>query len=490
MDLFDLRARISLDTDDYELGVDKAGGAMNKLSAMSVAAGNLIADGIRAGGRALLDFGKQAIGGYAEQEQLIGGVETLFKDSSDTILKYAENAYKTAGLSSNEYMETVTSFSASLLQSLDGDTAKAAEKADLAITDMSDNANKMGTSMEMIQNAYNGFAKQNFTMLDNLKLGYGGTKEEMQRLIEHAASLKDVQAELGVTVDANSMSYSNIVDAIHVVQAEMGIMGATYEEASKTIDGSMKAAKTAWQNLVTGIASGNADIDLLLNNFIESAGTAAGNLLPAIGNVLANLGAMLEERGPELVVEGVKLLGNMAVGVIRGIPDFISKVPEVIMAFVQEFKESGPEFAQIGKDIVMGIWTGISALASWLREKVSSFVNGIVGSVKGVLGIHSPSRVFAGIGENMALGLGEGWGNEYGSVKSTITKGLEFGTASIDFASSALAKSSAGIVGSIMCSNDRETVINLTTTIDGEVLARKLYIHNEKEQLRRGTAFA
>ena len=178
-------------------------------------------------------LGKAVLDAYGNYEQLVGGVETLFGQSSDTVLQYANRAYQTAQISANDYMETVTSFSASLLQSLGGDTAKAAEYADMAIIDMADNANKMGTSMESIQYAYQGFAKQNYTMLDNLKLGYGGTKSEMERLIQDAAKLTDVQEELGVTVDANSMSFENIVAAIHVMQGSLGIAGTSAEEASK-----------------------------------------------------------------------------------------------------------------------------------------------------------------------------------------------------------------------------------------------------------------
>ena len=433
MDLFDLFAKISLDSSEY---YDKLDEASNKTHAFSNKLKSGLTTAAKVGGAALAAAGagvvamtKQAVDNFADYEQLVGGVETLFKDSSDTVMTYAQNAYKTAGLSANQYMETVTSFSASLLQSLDGDTAKAAEKADQAITDMSDNANKMGTSMDMIQNAYNGFAKQNFTMLDNLKLGYGGTKEEMQRLLKDAEELSGTKFDIS--------SYSDIVDAIHVVQTEMGITGTTAKEASSTISGSVASAKTAWQNLITGIADGNADLDVLMNNFVDSAGTAAGNLIPVVKTVLVNLGKMLEERGPEMVVEGVKLLGKLAVGIIQGIPQIVSKIPEIIVAIVEEFKESGPEFKEIGMDIVRGIWNGLSALASWLKEKVSGFVGGIVTNVKGKLGIHSPSRVFAGIGENMALGLGEGWGNEYGSVKNSITKGLDFGTANIDVNASA-----------------------------------------------------
>ena len=210
-------------------------------------------------------------------EQLAGGVETLFKDSSGTVENYANNAYKTAGLSANEYMGTVTSFSASLLQSLNGDTAKAADVANMAITDMSDNANKMGTDMSSVQTAYQGFAKQNYTMLDNLKLGYGGTKEEMQRLLDDASKLSGTEYDLS--------SLNDVYEAIHVVQEEMGITGTTAKEASETISGSTSAMKSSWTNLMTGLANDNADLGGLLDNVIDSALTVADNILPVVEQV-------------------------------------------------------------------------------------------------------------------------------------------------------------------------------------------------------------
>src|SRR5574344_1381281 len=215
MNLMDLFVKISVD-DQASSQVEAIG---SKLKSGLATAAKVGAAAVAAAGTAIVAVGKQAIEKYAEYEQLVGGVETLFKKSADTVMGYAENAYKTAGLSANEYMNTVTSFSASLLQSLGGDTKAAAEKANVAITDMSDNANKMGTSMEMIQNAYQGFSKQNYTMLDNLKLGYGGTKAEMERLLEDAEKISGVEYDIS--------SYADVVDAIHVVQTEMGITGTT-----------------------------------------------------------------------------------------------------------------------------------------------------------------------------------------------------------------------------------------------------------------------
>ena len=225
---------IIIDTKLDESGLK---GGLSKLGD-TVAKG--IGVGLAAASAAVVKLGTDAIKSYADYEQLIGGVETLFKTSADTVSQYADIAYKTAGLSANDYMETVTSFAASLLQSLGGDTEKAAAKADQAIIDMSDNANKMGTAMESIQYAYMGFAKQNYTMLDNLKLGYGGTKSEMERLLADATALSGIEYDLS--------SFADIVEAIHVIQDNLGITGTTAKEADSTIQGSIASMRSAWAN--------------------------------------------------------------------------------------------------------------------------------------------------------------------------------------------------------------------------------------------------
>lgn len=227
---------------------------------------------------------KKAFDIGADLEQQIGGVETLFAESSAIIRKYADDAYRTAGVSANEYMKNVTSFSASLLQGLGGDTAKAAEYANTAMVDMSDNANKFGTDIGAIQNAYQGFSKQNYTMLDNLKLGYGGTKEEMQRLIKDAAAVSD-------SVDAESLSFDNIVQAIHVTQEQMGIMGTTNKEASTTFSGSLGAMKASWDNFLAGLmmnGKDGVDMNTYLQPLADSIGTFVfNNLIPAVGRFVA-----------------------------------------------------------------------------------------------------------------------------------------------------------------------------------------------------------
>ena len=252
---------------------------------------------------------KAAVEGYADYEQLVGGVDTLFKDSSQKVQEYAAKAYSTAGLSANQYMETVTSFSASLLQSLGGNTKEAAEMADMAIIDMSDNANKMGTDMSMIQNAYQGFAKQNYTMLDNLKLGYGGTQEEMKRLLQDAETLKAAQGE---HVEYSITSFADVVEAIHVVQDNIGITGTTAREASTTIQGSIGAMKGAWSNLLVGIASGNQDINQLYSDLYDSCMTVADNLIPRIKTAFTGLFNLVVDKLPWLDELAI------AIGVITG----------------------------------------------------------------------------------------------------------------------------------------------------------------------------
>lgn len=486
MNLLDLFVKISVDTSE----VDKSLGD-TKEKALSFGdvlkaniAGQAIVAGVKAVAGAVKNIGEAAIQSYGEYEQLVGGVETLFKSSADTVMQYAENAYKTAGMSANEYMTTVTAFSASLLQSMGGDTDAAAEKANLAITDMSDNANKMGSSMESIQNAYSGFAKQNYTMLDNLKLGYGGTKEEMQRLLDDANALNAAQGNYtNYTID----SYADIVDAIHTVQTEMGITGTTQLEASTTIQGSIASMKAAYENFITGLGDENADMAELTTELLDSAVTVAGNILPVVERVLENIGIAVQEKGPEMIEKfvsyaidklpdiielGLQMVIALVKGLAQNLPQLVTGVLNMAATIIKTLVDSIPDIIDVGKDIVRGVWEGIKAMGSWIKEKVTGFFGGIVDGVKGVLGIHSPSRVFAGIGENMALGLGEGWDDEYGNIKRGITSGLDFGTASVGFADSGIGISSAAIVNSMGEADDGggSTTLNLMLP-DGTKLA-------------------
>lgn len=345
--------------------------------------------GIKNLASSVIDFSKRAISSYADYEQLTGGVETLFKDSAGIVGKYASNAYKTAGLSANDYMETVTSFSASLLQSLNGDTAKAAEVADMAITDMSDNANKMGTSMESIQNAYQGFAKQNYTMLDNLKLGYGGTKSEMERL------LKDAEMISGTKYDISNLN--DVYTAIHVVQGELEITGTTAKEASTTISGSINAWKGAFSNLLTGIADDNADFKSLINGFVESTMTVIKNLLPRIHTTISGMGKMIskliKELFPQLmpiIFDSISemtptILGAMGVlleTVISMTPQLLKTVVEIITELATTLGEELPTLIPI---IINALIDMVNALLDNIDLIIEAGIQLIVGLAEGLI---------------------------------------------------------------------------------------------------------
>ena len=344
--------KIKGDDSPFQKVLGKIGSAVSTAVKASAAAVGAASAGVAA-------LGTACINAYADYEQLVGGVETLFKDSADTIQTYADNAYKTAGLSANEYMETVTSFSASLLQSLGWDTEKAAAAADLAITDMADNANKMGTAMESIQDAYQGFAKQNYTMLDNLKLGYGGTKEEMQRLLADAEKLSGVKYDLS--------SYADIVEAIHVIQTEMGITGTTAKEASTTIQGSVASMKAAWANLMVGMADDTQDFDLLLSNFIESIGTVADNLLPRIGIVIEGMGKLVAGLAPEIASALPTLTNEL-------LPNLVELGVQSISALVQGIQENGDSLAAGALSIVGTLAEGIAELLPMVADTAASLV--------------------------------------------------------------------------------------------------------------------
>ena len=412
----------------------------------------------------IVDLGKEAIKSYADYEQLVGGVETLFKDSAKEVQQYASNAYKTAGLSANEYMETVTSFSASLIQSLGGDTQKAGEYANRAIIDMSDNANKMGTDMSMIQNAYQGFAKQNYTMLDNLKLGYGGTKTEMARLIEDASKMTDVQKKLGITVDSSSMSFGNIVNAISVMQNSMDIsgytteelsgklknmsltqeelkkvakdMGISYDEATKkmkdgsltvkdasillgttareasiTITGSLNAMKGAWQNLLTGIADDKADFGSLIDNFTESVMAFADNIVPrieiALNGIVQMVISMSDTLIPKVLEIGIKLIENLVTGITSNIGSLMSSVNQIITTILNSLISMLPQILTAGIQVIVSLIQGIGqqlpTLIPQIIDAVLLMVETLLDNID--LIIDAGIQLIIGLAEGLILAL-------------------------------------------------------------------------------------
>ncbi|MFA6931737.1 MAG: hypothetical protein WCT05_15540, partial [Lentisphaeria bacterium] len=457
--------------DEYGKEVKTAG--EKTLSFGDIVKANLTSEAIIAGVKAVVngikDITKAAVESYAEYEQLVGGVDTLFGDSSKKVQEYADNAYKTAGMSSNDYMETVTSFSAPLLQSLGGDTDKAAEAANQALTDMSDNANKMGSDMTSIQNAYQGFAKGNYGMLDNLKLGYGGTKEEMERLLSDAEKLS------GQKYDISSLS--DVYDAVHAVQTEMGITGTTAKEASETISGSMDTAKAAWQNFLTGLGSGE-DITGVTQNLIDSVAPVGENLLPVVGQVVESLFTALRnfivEKLPEMAQSGADAinefaksvrengispdgetmkavaevliailtsLGTLGLALLnlggsalaelgKGILNGLLEISDKVGGWIEEniidpINDKFTEFTDIGKNIVSGIWEGISGAYDWICDKITGWVDNVVKWIMKKLGINSPSTVMSDkVGKYMAQGVGVGFEDEMNGVADSMAAAI------------------------------------------------------------------
>ena len=348
-----------IDSKGAEGGLKSLGGKLGSLATGALA-------GITAATGAVALLTKASIAQYAQYEQLTGGVETLFKSSSDKVMEYADNAYKTAGMSANEYMSTITGFSASLLQGLGGDTEKAAEVGNRAVTDMSDNANKMGTGIENIQNAYQGFAKQNYTMLDNLKLGYGGTKTEMERLLTDAEKVSGIHYDIS--------NFSDVIEAIHVVQGEMGITGTTAKEAMSTIEGSLNMTKSAWSNLLIGMADDNADFDTLVDNLVESVGALGENLLPRIEIALNGVGKLISQLAPviagkipeliatilpQLVTAGINIVNSLITGIQQNLPTLANSAVQILLSITTALLNLLPQLLTIGMQTIGYLAQGI-----------------------------------------------------------------------------------------------------------------------------------
>ncbi len=411
MDVFDLFAKITLDSSEYEKGLKNAKSSASGLTGLFGKVGSAastVGKGVftvatnvakvsvaatTAGATAISALTGLAINSYADYEQLVGGVETLYKTSADKVQQYAADAYKTAGLSANEYMNTATTFAAALVSSLGGDTEQAANLANTAIGDMSDNANKMGTDMESIQNAYNGFSKQNYTMLDNLKLGYGGTKTEMERLIKDANKLN---ADQGKATNYTINSYADVVSAIHDVQNAMGITGTTAKEASTTIQGSVNATKSAWSNLVTGIADDNANFEQLISNFVDSATTAASNIIPRIEvalngaaklieslvpPIMAELPGLIETVLPQLAQSAVNIVQTLVTGISTNAAQLIDSAIQIITVLGNGIYQMLPTVAQSALQIIL---TLVSKLNENLPQMLDTAGQMLIAFVEGV----------------------------------------------------------------------------------------------------------
>ena len=360
---------------------------------------------------------KSSASAYADYEQNIGGVETLFKDNADTIVKYASEAYKTAGISANDYMQNVTSFSASLLQGLGGDTAQAAEIANEAMVDMSDNANKMGTDISSIQNAYQGFAKQNYTMLDNLKLGYGGTQAEMARLINDSGVLGD-----SIKVDektVNSVSFDKMIEAIHKVQTDLDITGTTSKEAATTVSGSLGSVKAAWANLMAGMGDKNADLKNLIKEMVSTVKTFAKNIMPVIKQALSGVTTLISELAPDIAAELPQLVSDLPPqlieagaqifqALVKGISDNIDTITQAVITAVTTIataliQNTGPlvqALATIITTIAQALPTILPDLTEAIKQQMPLILQAILDSLPAI--IECATQIIVTIAETLA----------------------------------------------------------------------------------------
>lgn len=362
MELFRLLGRIAIDNDGANNAIKgtsdlaesargKISGAFEKIGSAAAKVGKVVAVGMGAAATAIGAVAKKALDSYADYEQLAGGVETLFGKAYGTVMKDASEAFRTAGLSANEYMETVTGFSAALIQGLGGDTEKAATIANRAITDMADNANKMGSDISTIQSAYQGFAKQNYTLLDNLKLGFGGTQAEMARLINESGVLGDTIEITAETV--NTVSFDKIIEAIGVIQDRMGITGTTAKEASQTISGSISAMKSSWKNLITGLGDEEADLDGLMDNFVDSLLTASDNVLPRVQKIFRGISKAIGKLVPKISEKLPSLLKDFLPGLIEGAVALLNGLMDALPTLLDIITEQVPFIlSQIGKAVI------------------------------------------------------------------------------------------------------------------------------------------
>lgn len=398
---------------------------------------NAIKDGIVELGKATVEFGKSVVSSYADFEQLEGGVKKLFGEDYQAVMRNAQDAYKTAGMSANQYMETVTGFSASLINSLEGDTEQAARLADIAIRDMSDNANTFGTDIQSIQNAYQGFAKGQFTMLDNLKLGYGGTKTEMERLVKDAENLNSTFKAQRYSNGELALSFSDIVAAIDIVQGSMNITGTTAREASGTISGSIATMKSAVENFVTGIGSADADIDQLLGNVVDAFDDTVENILPVVERLIDYIPGIidavipiLQSKAPELINTAMDLFQALLDGFIQMLPTLTPIAVDIVVRLVNALVQNLPTIIDAGIQLILAL---INGLAQALPDLVSQ-IPVIMGHLISAIVSNLPQIIEAGVNIVKALiqGLISYAGNIPGavfdillSIKDTFAGGVQ-----------------------------------------------------------------
>ena len=364
MNLLDLAVKITCD-DQASGEVGKIGdGIKNTLGTAAKVGGAAVA----ALGTATVAIGKTALDAYSNYEQLVGGIDTLFKASSGKMQQYAANAYRTAGVSANRYMEISTSFAAALISSLGGNTEAAADMADTAITDMSDNANKMGTSLETVQEAYQSLARGNYEMLDSLKLGYGGTKEELNRLLDDAEKYAAAQGEVR---DFSIDSYADIVEAIHIVQDEMGITGTTAEEAATTIEGSINMMKGAWENWLAGLGNSDVDMSALTDELVGSVITVGNNVIPRMGEIMGSLGQVVRERAPGVATALREALISLLPEAVQGpMREAFAGIDGIIGELAGLFEDNLAPAANAARGVFDAIGSGVQIFGQAVNDLV------------------------------------------------------------------------------------------------------------------------
>ena len=465
MNLLDLAVKITCD-DQASGEVDKIGdGIKNKLGAAAKAGVAAVA----AVGTATIAIGKTALDAYSNYEQLVGGIDTLFKSSSAKMQQYAANAYQTAGVSANRYMEISTSFAAALISSLGGNTEAAADMANTAITDMSDNANKMGTSLETVQEAYMSLSRGNYEMLDSLKLGYGGTKSELERLLSDAEKFSAAQ---GKVRDFSVDSYSDIVEAIHVVQDEMGITGTTAEEAATTIEGSVNMAKAAWENWLAGLGNENADMEVLTDQLVGSVATAGENIIPRVGQIMTTIGQTVADYAPGVGLYLRNALISVLPEAVQGpMRDAFAGVDKVVGKLESVFNDNLKPAADAADSVFSAISSGVKTFGDAVNDLVlpaidqlSPAFNDFFGAIQtaqpllefiaNIIGvglaaaISTAIKLFAAITEVVAFVI-TGFAQLYEDISGFVTGVVQFFTVDLPNAINTLVQWFAQLPGNI-----------------------------------------
>ena len=513
MNLMDLFVKISVD-DQASSQVETLSGKLKNGLATAAKVG---ASAVVAAGAAIVAIGKQAIDQYAEYEQLVGGAELMFGDAYDFVAEKAKNAYSTVQMSQNEYLKQVNGFATGLKTALGGNAQAAAELADKIVNAEADVVAATGASQEMVQNAFNGIMRSNYVMLDNLQLGITPTKEGFQEVIDKVNEWNAANGEAtNYVIDNLADAQSALVDYIEM----QGLQGYAADEAARTIQGSLASMRGAWQNLLTGVADDNANFEVLVSNFVDSLVGVGANIIPRINIVIQGLTQLITEASqtiiplavetllqnlpsivaagmdlimalvngildnidllidctlelidvvvdklienlPKLIDGGIRLIIALGIGLIEAIPQLVGKIPEIITAIIKGFASGASRILDIGKNIVEGVWQGIKNAAKWLKDKIFGFFDGIIGGVKDFLGISSPSKVFAGIGGFMAEGLGEGFDDQFKSVKKDIENSMIFDAGTITADANISKNYASGSYGAASVSSDSGRIVML-----------------------------